>query len=203
MSGRGTQQYSPAACHVSNDAIDIFARSWIQLTVRPVYFQVLPFLQFYRGAEGRVAAFSASVAKVQRLRDALSIYSTPRCSLGASPIISELSRFRLGGVCIYTARTWSAGTMHHGLHCLSLTRSCHPMRGALHHALTAYCVCCRGVARSGAAWPSCAGAYRAGCASVIAAQSCTSAEARRPSLWEDACDLGQCSHPCRESVSFL
>lgn len=28
--------------------------------------QVLPFFQFYRGAEGRVAAFSASVAKVHK-----------------------------------------------------------------------------------------------------------------------------------------
>ena len=53
--------------------------------------QVLPFFQFYRGAEGRVAAFSASVAKVQRLRDALSQHSSPYCSLGASPVISELS----------------------------------------------------------------------------------------------------------------
>ena len=53
--------------------------------------QVLPFFQFYRGAEGRVAAFSASVAKVQRLREALALYSTPRCSIGNSPIISELA----------------------------------------------------------------------------------------------------------------
>lgn len=57
----------------------------------PAVPQVLPFFQFYRGAEGRVAAFSASVAKVQRLRDALREHSTPRCSIGASPIVSELS----------------------------------------------------------------------------------------------------------------
>ena len=30
--------------------------------------QVLPYFHFYRGAEGRVAAFSASVSKIQRLR---------------------------------------------------------------------------------------------------------------------------------------
>jgi thiol-disulfide isomerase/thioredoxin len=53
--------------------------------------KVLPFFQLYRGAEGRVAAFSASVAKVQRLRDALELYSSPRCSVGNSPIVSELS----------------------------------------------------------------------------------------------------------------
>lgn len=53
--------------------------------------QVLPFFQFYRGAEGRVAAFSASVAKVQRLRDALRQHSSPYCSLGANPVITELS----------------------------------------------------------------------------------------------------------------
>jgi len=44
--------------------------------------KVLPFFQFYRGAEGRVAAFSASVAKVQRLRDAFALHMPARCSLG-------------------------------------------------------------------------------------------------------------------------
>eukprot|EP00208_Stichococcus_sp_RCC1054_P000417 CAMPEP_0206139752 /NCGR_PEP_ID=MMETSP1473-20131121/7133_1 /ASSEMBLY_ACC=CAM_ASM_001109 /TAXON_ID=1461547 /ORGANISM="Stichococcus sp, Strain RCC1054" /LENGTH=160 /DNA_ID=CAMNT_0053533647 /DNA_START=466 /DNA_END=948 /DNA_ORIENTATION=- len=51
---------------------------------------VLPFFQFYRGAEGQVAAFSASVAKVQRLRDALAEFGPARCSLGASPTVEKL-----------------------------------------------------------------------------------------------------------------
>lgn len=33
--------------------------------------KVLPYFHFYRGSAGRVAAFSASVSKVQRLRDAI------------------------------------------------------------------------------------------------------------------------------------
>ena len=67
--------------------------------------QVLPFFQFYRGAEGRVAAFSASVSKVQRLRDALAEHSAPRCSLGnESPGLEDLetllaSSAAAAGVC--------------------------------------------------------------------------------------------------------
>ena len=56
------------------------------------FLQVLPFFQFYRGAEGRVAEFSASVAKVQRLRDALAEHSPARCSLGnESPGLESLN----------------------------------------------------------------------------------------------------------------
>lgn len=32
------------------------------------HVQVLPYFHFYRGAEGRVAAFSASISKIQLLR---------------------------------------------------------------------------------------------------------------------------------------
>ncbi|CAL8462439.1 g1972 [Coccomyxa elongata] len=53
-------------------------------TVKPLGIKVLPFFHFYRGSEGRVAAFSASVGKIQRLRDALAEHSTPRCSLGTA-----------------------------------------------------------------------------------------------------------------------
>eukprot|EP00271_Cylindrocystis_brebissonii_P013270 TRINITY_DN32987_c0_g1_i1.p1 TRINITY_DN32987_c0_g1~~TRINITY_DN32987_c0_g1_i1.p1 ORF type:complete len:306 (+),score=44.97 TRINITY_DN32987_c0_g1_i1:296-1213(+) len=44
--------------------------------------KVLPYFHFYRGAEGRVDAFSASLSKVQRLRDAVATHGTARCSLG-------------------------------------------------------------------------------------------------------------------------
>lgn len=42
-------------------------RPWMDLDWRRALEQVLPFFQFYRGAEGQVAAFSASVAKVSSL----------------------------------------------------------------------------------------------------------------------------------------
>ncbi|CAI5464842.1 unnamed protein product [Closterium sp. Yama58-4] len=44
--------------------------------------RLLPMFHFYRGAEGRLDAFSASIAKIQKLKDALAIHSTDRCSLG-------------------------------------------------------------------------------------------------------------------------
>ncbi|CAK0751164.1 hypothetical protein CVIRNUC_002047 [Coccomyxa viridis] len=47
--------------------------------VKPLAIKVLPYFHFYRGAEGRVAAFSASVSKIQRLRDALELHNSPRC----------------------------------------------------------------------------------------------------------------------------
>lgn len=33
--------------------------------------KVLPYFQLYRGSDGKVAEFSCSVAKIQRLRDAM------------------------------------------------------------------------------------------------------------------------------------
>lgn len=43
--------------------------------------KVLPFFHFYHGASGRVAAFSCTVSKLQRLKDALDLYDAPQCSL--------------------------------------------------------------------------------------------------------------------------
>ena len=38
-----------------------------------------------RGSEGKVAEFSASISKVQLLKDAIEKHSAPRCSLGTEP----------------------------------------------------------------------------------------------------------------------
>eukprot|EP00244_Chara_vulgaris_P009461 TRINITY_DN4027_c0_g1_i2.p1 TRINITY_DN4027_c0_g1~~TRINITY_DN4027_c0_g1_i2.p1 ORF type:complete len:353 (-),score=46.12 TRINITY_DN4027_c0_g1_i2:263-1321(-) len=44
--------------------------------------KVLPFFHFYRGASGRLDAFSASITKFQKLKDAIQQHNTDRCSLG-------------------------------------------------------------------------------------------------------------------------
>eukprot|EP00252_Welwitschia_mirabilis_P018045 TRINITY_DN40214_c0_g1_i1.p1 TRINITY_DN40214_c0_g1~~TRINITY_DN40214_c0_g1_i1.p1 ORF type:complete len:227 (-),score=25.79 TRINITY_DN40214_c0_g1_i1:176-856(-) len=44
--------------------------------------KVLPYFHFYRGAEGRVDSFSCSLAKFQKLKDAIELHNTARCSLG-------------------------------------------------------------------------------------------------------------------------
>jgi hypothetical protein len=54
--------------------------------------KVLPFFHFYRGAEGRVGAFTASVSKVQLLRDAIADFSSERCFL-EDPPLSPLAEF--------------------------------------------------------------------------------------------------------------
>ncbi|KAK9866269.1 hypothetical protein WJX84_009154 [Apatococcus fuscideae] len=51
--------------------------------------KVLPYFQFYRGTQGKVAAFSASVSKIQRIRDALAEHGTPRCDLGRVERLQE------------------------------------------------------------------------------------------------------------------
>lgn len=44
--------------------------------------KVLPYFHFYRGAEGRIESFSCSLAKLQKLKDAIEMHNTARCSLG-------------------------------------------------------------------------------------------------------------------------
>jgi len=44
--------------------------------------KVLPYFHFYRGAEGRIESFSCSLAKFQKLKDAIALHNTARCSLG-------------------------------------------------------------------------------------------------------------------------
>ncbi|CAL5227740.1 g10756 [Coccomyxa viridis] len=73
----------PKLCQMGNDNPDI-----VILKVdfdenrdiaKALVIKVLPYFHFYRGADGRVAAFSASVSKIQRLRDALELHNSPRC----------------------------------------------------------------------------------------------------------------------------
>ncbi|KAL5203005.1 hypothetical protein ABZP36_013957 [Zizania latifolia] len=44
--------------------------------------KVLPYFHFYRGADGQLEAFSCSLAKFQKLKDAIYVHNTARCSIG-------------------------------------------------------------------------------------------------------------------------
>uniref|UniRef100_A0A0E0KZJ4 Thioredoxin domain-containing protein n=1 Tax=Oryza punctata TaxID=4537 RepID=A0A0E0KZJ4_ORYPU len=44
--------------------------------------KVLPYFHFYRGADGQLEAFSCSLAKFQKLKDAIAVHNTARCSIG-------------------------------------------------------------------------------------------------------------------------
>ena len=59
--------------------------------------KVLPFFILYRGSMGKVAEFSASLSKLQRLRSAIAEHSTPFCSIGEVPEIVELRPDAAGG----------------------------------------------------------------------------------------------------------
>ncbi|KAK9817765.1 hypothetical protein WJX72_001869 [[Myrmecia] bisecta] len=84
----------PKLCQLCNDNPDILVLKvdWDanKQICKALSVKVLPYFHFYRGAQGKVAEFSASVSKIQRLRDAIAEHNTPRCSLGGSPKMSEL-----------------------------------------------------------------------------------------------------------------
>jgi hypothetical protein len=73
---------------------------------------VLPYFQIYHGAEGRVAAFSCTNSKFDRMREALENYHTPICSLESNPGLPEFPDIiphpseltRVGGIALPAAR---------------------------------------------------------------------------------------------------
>lgn len=52
--------------------------------------KVLPYFHFYRGAEGQLESFSCSLAKFQKIKDAMEIHNTARCSIGPPVSIGDL-----------------------------------------------------------------------------------------------------------------
>lgn len=52
---------------------------------RQLGVKVLPYFHFYRGAEGRVAEFPASISKVKKLREAIEDFKSDRCFLEELP----------------------------------------------------------------------------------------------------------------------
>lgn len=44
--------------------------------------KVLPYFHFYRGADGQLESFSCSLAKFQKIKDAIQTHNTDRCSIG-------------------------------------------------------------------------------------------------------------------------
>ncbi|XP_004513104.1 thioredoxin-like 2, chloroplastic [Cicer arietinum] len=52
--------------------------------------KVLPYFHFYRGAEGQLESFSCSLAKFQKIKDAIKTHNTARCSIGPPKGIGDL-----------------------------------------------------------------------------------------------------------------
>ncbi|KAF7142481.1 hypothetical protein RHSIM_Rhsim05G0022300 [Rhododendron simsii] len=53
--------------------------------------KVLPYFHFYRGADGQLEAFSCSLAKFQKIKDAIITHNTDRCSIGPPKGVGDLS----------------------------------------------------------------------------------------------------------------
>ncbi|KAE9587897.1 hypothetical protein Lal_00003214 [Lupinus albus] len=52
--------------------------------------RVLPYFHFYRGAEGQLESFSCSLAKFQKIKDAIEAHNTARCSIGPPKGVGDL-----------------------------------------------------------------------------------------------------------------
>lgn len=52
--------------------------------------RVLPYFHFYRGAEGLLESFSCSLAKFQKIKDAIKLHNTARCSIGPPKGVGDL-----------------------------------------------------------------------------------------------------------------
>ncbi|XVF35009.1 hypothetical protein REPUB_Repub18cG0108000 [Reevesia pubescens] len=53
--------------------------------------KVLPYFHFYRGANGQLESFSCSLAKFQKIKDAIEMHSQPHCSFGPSKRVRDLN----------------------------------------------------------------------------------------------------------------
>ncbi|PPS17348.1 hypothetical protein GOBAR_AA03212 [Gossypium barbadense] len=53
--------------------------------------KVLPYFHFYRGADGQLESFSCSLAKFQKIKDAIEMHNTARCSIGPPKGVGDLN----------------------------------------------------------------------------------------------------------------
>lgn len=53
--------------------------------------KVLPHFHFYRGADGLLESFSCSLAKFQKIKDAIEMHNTARCSIGPPKGVEDLN----------------------------------------------------------------------------------------------------------------
>ncbi|CAI9100562.1 OLC1v1037688C1 [Oldenlandia corymbosa var. corymbosa] len=53
--------------------------------------KVLPYFHFYRGSEGQLESFSCSLAKFQKIKDAIELHNTARCSIGTPEGVGNLT----------------------------------------------------------------------------------------------------------------
>ncbi|KAE8696920.1 Thioredoxin-like 2 [Hibiscus syriacus] len=53
--------------------------------------KVLPYFHFYRGADGQLESFSCSLAKFQKIKDAIEMHNTARCSIGPPRGVGDLN----------------------------------------------------------------------------------------------------------------
>ncbi|WOK99171.1 thioredoxin-like 2, chloroplastic [Canna indica] len=55
--------------------------------------RVLPYFHFYRGADGLLESFSCSLAKFQKIKEAITMHNTDRCSIGPPIGVGDIDLF--------------------------------------------------------------------------------------------------------------
>nr|XP_043626950.1 thioredoxin-like 2, chloroplastic [Erigeron canadensis] len=53
--------------------------------------KVLPYFHFYRGSDGQLESFSCSLAKFQKIKDAIQTHNTDRCSIGPNKGVGDIN----------------------------------------------------------------------------------------------------------------
>lgn len=64
------------------------------LRLAALSLQVLPFFMGFHGSMGKVAAFSSSITKIQRLYDCIELFGQPFCNIGDVDLSISLPEFQ-------------------------------------------------------------------------------------------------------------
>ncbi|KAG8652431.1 hypothetical protein MANES_06G091100v8 [Manihot esculenta] len=70
----------------------------LKIMCQALHIHVLPFLRFYRGAEGRLCSFSCTNATIKKFKNALAKHGADRCSLGPAKGLDEAELLTLASM---------------------------------------------------------------------------------------------------------
>ncbi|KAJ0881920.1 putative Thioredoxin domain-containing protein [Helianthus annuus] len=62
-----------------------------KLMCKNLNVKVLPYFHFYRSADGQLESFSCSLAKFQKIKDAIQTHNTDRCSIGPNKGVEDVN----------------------------------------------------------------------------------------------------------------
>ncbi|KAJ0701978.1 putative Thioredoxin domain-containing protein [Helianthus annuus] len=79
----------------------------------------LPYFHFYRGADGQLESFSCSLAKFQKIKDAIQTHNTDRCSIGPNKGVENVNLETLSAAKAKqpgSPSSWTEKKLTHSMH---------------------------------------------------------------------------------------